>query len=481
MELKSTVISSIKWVMISRITVQIIRWLVTFWTIRLLTPDDYGLFAIADFFLSFLWLFATSGSGSAVIQSKNTSKNSLRELYFSIILMNITFFIILFISSSFIAEIYSKPILEEIIKVAAVTFLIITFQIIPSALISKEMDFKKTTYVEIFSQLVCSISILYMAFNGFGVWTLVYGEIILLSVQSIILYIISPQKITPKCSFTEVKELASFGGKISIVSLLGHLNYKVDILIAGAFLTAHELGQYQIALVIASIPLSRIVPSIRRVAFPAFSKIQDDLSKIRNYLLKSIRLGSYILFPLFFGIAATSSVFVPLILGENWLSAIIPIAIVSLSMPFRFCNEMFSPAIKSLGKANLLLYTMLISLLIATISVSFGINFGVIGLSYSWLVSSVITFFVFGYIFPKTLSMSLRKYFTTTLTPLIYSLVMLIVLDMLKATLISSLLPLFQLLIMVLVGSSIYVLCLLIFEKALIKEFKNLLTKRPIS
>ncbi|WP_068544424.1 lipopolysaccharide biosynthesis protein [Thalassotalea crassostreae] len=477
MTIKNKVIYSLKWVVIGKVFIQLIRWGVTFWTVRMLTPEDYGLVGLSDFFLSFLWMFAVSGSGAAIIQSQTNSKESLRGFFTAILIMNSIFCLLLLASSGFIASIYQKPEIESIINISAFAFLIVTFQIIPSALISQSMDFKKSTFVEVGSQFLSSISILYMAYSGFGFWSLVYGELILLTISAIAFNIISPIKVMPGLSFKEAKKLVVFGSKVSISSIISHFNHKVDIAIAGLILTATELGQYQIALIIAAIPLQKIIPSLKRVAFPAFAKIQDDKKSAIYYLLKSQKIGAYIVFPIFLGISISAELFVPVILGENWLQSIVPIMIVSLVMPFRFCREMFSPLINGLGNPGLLLNCSIISLIVTVFGVYVGMQFGVIGISYAILFIGILIFFISTTLYCRYIELPYQIYLFTFRRPLIHSAIMLLTVSITKQVSSQYSDSYTQLFFCLFAGLLSYLTTIFIFDKNIIIEIKTLLKK----
>jgi lipopolysaccharide exporter len=478
-DIKKKVIQSLKWVVVGKVIVQLIRWSVTFWVVRLLTPTDFGIVALSDFYLDFLWMFAITGAGSAVIQKRNISKNALREFFTVILALNFVLFIILLLSADTLASLYEEPRMAEAIRISAYCFLIIAFQMIPSALLTREMDFKRLTFFNIFSQTVSSLSTLIMACKGMGFLALVYGEVVRLSIQTLLKYWYSPILVWPKISFREVRSLISFGSSVSIHRVLWHIYAHLDIAIAGLILSTADVGSYQVAVFIAAIPISKVIPSLKQVALPAYSQIQESFDKVQQYFLKSHRLGMYIILPIFFGISSISDLFIPVVFGDKWLNSVIPLTFLSLAMPFRFSEELFSPVLEGINQTNILIKNTILIIITMSVAIYIGSHYGIKGLSFSWLIGFSSIYIVVVCRICHSINIPLKQFFNTIKIPFLSSVVMYLAIKLTQYLIQNMYHDIISLLICIIVGITTYFLLSFYFNKSVFKELISLKKSGP--
>jgi O-antigen/teichoic acid export membrane protein len=122
------------------------------------------------------------------------------------------------------------------------------------------------------------------------------------------------------------------------------------------------------------------------VAFPAFSKIQDQPERINAYILKAQKLSLLITIPIFWGLASVVDLIIPIMLGEKWSAAVMPTMIILLVMPLRFSEELFNPAFKSQRRIKHIIYNVCIMAGFLIIGILIGAQYGAIGLACAWAV-----------------------------------------------------------------------------------------------
>jgi O-antigen/teichoic acid export membrane protein len=446
-----------KWVAVGKLITQTFRWLITFLVIRLLTPADYGVVAIAEFFLDFLWLFGVAGAGTAVVQARNLTQKSLGGLFTFILGLNLIFVLVLLLSAGFIGDYYGKPDVSSVIVVASLGFLIVAVGVIPSSLIAKEMDFRKLTYIDIASQISAAVSTLYMAYIGLGFWALVYGELVQLSVRAVLSNIYSPVRIRPNTQIREAKNLILFGGTVSLDSVIFHVYTHMDVAIAGLILTAAEIGEYHVAMLVAAIPLSKIMPSVKQVAMPAYSKVNNNREIVAEYCLKSQRLAMFLMFPIFYGLSSIADTLVAVVFGDRWEGAIIPLTLSCLIMPLRASEELFSPALKAIGKAGILLGNSTIILLVMFVAIISGVRYGVEGLAMAWVCGFPVAYIFISRRILKTLNIPVTEFVQIFTKPFLISAVMYGSVEAVEALLI-DVSPVVVLLASIVTGAMVYML-----------------------
>jgi O-antigen/teichoic acid export membrane protein len=172
--------------------------------------------------------------------------------------------------------------------------------------------------VELIGTLCQSIICLVFALQGYGVWALVLGTISMHLVFIVGYNLASRNFVFPKIKLNGMKSIMTFGGFMTGSNLLWYYYIKADVLISGYFLDSKLIGNFSVAKAIASLPMEKIFPIITQVALHAYSKIQSEYDQIQRYFLKSLRLASLTIMPIFFGLFVIVPEFVEFVLGNKW-------------------------------------------------------------------------------------------------------------------------------------------------------------------
>ncbi len=384
-QLKNQVLSSLKWVAMGKIVTQMLRWVMTFWVIRILSPDDYGMVAMSAVLFGFLNIVLNSLFTASIIQQKDLSQAVLKQMFGAVILSHGAFFLIQYGLADPVASYYQSNIVSDILKVNAWCFVFLAFEVIPAALLAKNMEFKQVSLIAAISNITAAVATLVMAYSDFGLWSLVYGELINIVLRSMLTFITKPTRFFPSFKTHHINGMLRFGGMLSVLSMLFYVFTNMDVAIGGKLMTPAEIGLYAIGLQVALTPQKKIMPLLRQVAFPAYAQIQDQSTLISKYVLKVQRLCIGFTLPIFWGLASVIDVVIPLLLGDKWQGAIIPTTIMLIIMPLRFSEELFGPALKSLRRVKHMLINLCIMIAVMFISINIGARFGATGLAYAWL------------------------------------------------------------------------------------------------
>ena len=473
--LKQQVLHSLKWVALGKVATQIIRWIITFWVIRLLTPEDYGVVAMADVFFGFLTLIVSSLFAPGIIQNKNLTEVALKQTFGVIIVVYSTLFILQIFLADLAGAYYQSEVVPQILKVNAFCFLILALEIIPSSLLAREMEFKKVSIISAISNIVAAISTLSLAYLGYGFWSLIYGEIISIGIRTFATLLIKPINFLPSFRINEIKLLLKFGGFLSFNTILVYIFLHMDVAIAGRYMSPVEIGLFAIGLQFALMPQKKILPIIRQVAFPAFSKIQDQPERITKYIIKAQKLSLLITIPIFWGLASVVDVVIPLILGDKWVEAIIPTMVILLIMPLRFSEELFVPALKSLGKVSHMVKNILILIAIMLGCILYSVQYGAIGLAFAWAIGFPLGFIIVLKRNSRILNIKLSSIGKLFIAPTLSGLGMILSVFAVKYLAISG--ELINIASQMLIGGFTYLILLYILEKNSILEMKSLLKR----
>lgn len=387
-EFQSRVKSAVFWRSGTQILSQLISWGSTLAVIRILEPSDYGLFAMTSVVLVFLNFLNGYGFVSALIQSDKVEPIRIRQAFGMLILLNgglaaIQFFVVAPLAATY----YAEPVISDMLRWQSLIYLSTPFLILPEAMLTRNLDFKKPAIVNLTSAFVGAAVALGMAFNDYGVWTLVFAPIAIFWTRAVALMTATRFWVRPSFNFTGAGGIFSFGTAMLVAHGFWIIQSQGDIFIAGRAFDNHDLGLYAEALFLTQIFAAKFVPPLNEVAFPAYARLQNDRAALASGFLKAVRLIMLISCPLYLGMAVTAQPLVDVVMGPKWSDAAPLVAILALAMPVMTLHILFAPALNALGLPNIVLRNSIFGAVLMPSVYLFAVQFGADGLAWGWLVA----------------------------------------------------------------------------------------------
>lgn len=325
------VISNIGWSSIERICTQGIRFILSFIIARQLLPSDYGLIAMLSIFMAIAQSFIDSGFSRALIQKKDRSQIDYSTVFIFNIGIAITFYCILLFLSKYIASFYNQPILRELIIWIGMNLIIVSFSTVQIAKLTVDMNFKIQSLAAIIGTIVSGATAVCMAYNNFGVWTLVWQSLIYNLIYVVILWIKAKWMPSLEFSILSFKKLFSFGSKLLAGGLLHTIYLNLYSLIIGKFYNAKELGLFGNASTLAQFPAINTTEIIQKVVYPLQCELQSNDEELTKQLLNTIKIVCLFLFPIMIGLVAICEPFIRLVLTDKWLASVPLIRILCIA------------------------------------------------------------------------------------------------------------------------------------------------------
>lgn len=399
-------INGVAWLSVTKFFGQSISWIITIYIARILSPVDYGLMGMAAIIIAFMLLFNELGLGTAIIQASDLSKDDLVTLHWTVAGLNTVLYLIVYSLAPSVAAFFHEARITSIIRVLGLNFLINSIGFVSFNMLAKSMNFRSRSIAEFIASLAGSISTLYFAVKGSGVWSLVLGSIVLETTRNFLLQIFYPWIPGFSYSYQSLKKFTRFGSQIMGSRILWYLYSNSDKLIVGKVLGKSALGYYSLAMQFAMMPLEKIITLVNQITLPAFSQVQHDHDLMRKYFLKIIRFISLLTFPLFLGIIMVADEAVLVLLTDKWSSVILPLKILCLVSVLRAMNTLYTSVFLAKGKANEPLMNNLLLAILMPIGFYFGSIHGLIGFSVSWIIVFPIPFMIITWKLLKLLNIS---------------------------------------------------------------------------
>jgi len=452
------------WLFTLRITNRGLGFIRTIILARLLAPGDFGILGIAMLAASTFDAFSQTGFQSALIQKKDDVRDYLDVAWTALAIRGVLLFSILFVTAPLIAKFFNSTQAELVIMVIAVNMLITGFGNIGIVFFQKELEFNKQFTYEFSATIVDLIVSISLAFILKNVWALVWGGMAKNITRFFLSYILHSYRPRLRFDKDKFRDLFGFGIWISGSTILIFLITQGDDIFVGKMLGVTALGFYQMAYLLSNLPSTEIADVISRVTFPAYSRLQDDLMKLREAYLKVLQVTAYVSIPLAGGIFILSYEFTQIFLGEKWLPMVPAIQILALAGLIGSISATTRPIFHGIGKPKVDMIWQIIRLLVlVAVIYPLTIRWGISGAAVAVLISTFISAIGFNVMAVRMTKSDFTSFGKMTMLPLMNTMVMIFIIMLVKRSFVC--IDIWQFLLLIVVGFTTYLFITFLFEK----------------
>lgn len=412
MSLREKASSGFFWSFFIQSGFQIVNFIVSIILARILTPQDFGLIGIVLIFITIGKVLTDGGLSSSLIRTRNPNGLDYSSVFFMNLLCSIIIYLIIYILAPHIAIFFNHSELKGITRVLCLTFIINAFSTVQSVMLNKNLQFKKQFLLQLPSLVISSILGILLAYNGFGVWSLVWKEISFAIIATVQLWIYS--KFIPSIRLIKLEKLKfhfRFGYKITLTGILNSVCSNIYNLIIGKFFSVAQLGYYTRAKSIQELPIINLESAISRVAFPLMANISDD-----DVHLKSIyrRLMVQIVFwttPALIISGVLATLMFHLLLTDKWIHAVPYYQILVLAGLMYPVHRYNLNICYVKGRSDMVLKLTIIQNALMLLGSISAIWFGIFGLLWSIVGANLIIMIVNAYLSGKLINYTWKEQF----------------------------------------------------------------------
>lgn len=401
--LKRKTVKGVRWSIIDNIGSRGITFVVGIILARLLTPQDYGLIGVVTIFIALFNCLVDSGFSQALIRQKAVDDADYNTVFFLNIAVSILLIVILVLIAPIISMFYESTELTDIIQVMSIIVLLYSLSIVQRSIIIRNVNFKKQTIISLSSSIISGTVGISMAYLGYGVWSLVWQQIIKYTVDTSMLWIVNRWIPSFSISFKRASDLFDFGWKITLVNLIDAIWQQVRQAAIGKYSIA-SLGYYTRSKQFSDIFSENMLGVLNRVTYPVLSKIQDEDNRLYEAYTNVYRVTSFFCA---IGLASLSAMSEPLVLallGDKWVTIVEYIPILCLSSYFLAIHKLHMNIIKVKGDSrNVLKYDVFRKVLLL-IPLLISVFYGLIYFLWGEVVVGLIVFVLDGAFISKMLN-----------------------------------------------------------------------------
>lgn len=413
-QLDRSLVQGIAWTGAMRFIAQGLRWGATLLLARLLSPADYGLVGYATVYLGLVALVNELGLSAAIVQQRHLTKEQIAKLGGVSALLGVAFFGLTVAVAPLVAGFFNEPRVQPIVAILASTFILRGFQVLPRALMTRELTFNKLAWIDGVEAAMLAGTTLILALMGYGYWALVFGSIVGTATGTVLAWWWHPHRISWPNDFHTIRDAVSYGAHVAAARVTWYVYSNADFAVVGRMLGTVALGAYTFGWTIANIPVEKVSAVLSRVTTGVFASAQHDAVAIRRYLLSLTEGLSILTFPIAAGLALVAREFVLVVLGDQWEPAIAPMAILVAYSGFRSITVLFGQVLVATGRARRNMHFSLIAAVTLPILFAIGAQWGTAGVAFGWIIGFPLVFVPLAMRYTlREIGMSWREYGTS--------------------------------------------------------------------
>jgi len=374
---------------------------------RILMPSDFGYIGMLHIFIAISQVFINGGLGSALIQKKNVSHIDYSTVFYYNLLLSLIFYVLLYLAAPYIADFYKMHLLKDILRVQSIILIVNSFSLVQSIQLQKNLRFKALSVRNIIAALIGAVVGIIMALLGYGVWSLVFSNLIAAITSVILLWRMSSWRPSLEFSFNSLKNMFSFGGLMLLSSLVETAYTNIQGLIIGKVFTAKDLGYYTQARKLEDVPTNALSSIVNQVSFPVFSQLQDNLDILRAGVQRSIKSISFLNFPLMVLLIVIARPLIILLYTQRWEASIPYFQILCVGAMLYTINSVNTNVTRSLGKGSLYFWVQLIKRLAGIIFIVISVQYGIEAMLWAIVILNYIFFIINGMVSGKLINYGL--------------------------------------------------------------------------
>lgn len=346
---------------------------------RLLSPADFGVVSFAMILIGAFSLVQDLGVPTAIVYGQSDISSVGGTALTINVLAATLLFGVTVLASPLVASFGKSAELRPIAIVLAVSLVVSSLGSVQEALLVKELAFRRKFMPDVLPLFISGFASIAFALVGFGVWSIVLGNLISAGTSTILLWWVTSIRLRPGFDRTVAAELIRYGKHVSMTTVIGFIGLNVDYLIIGHSLGAFRLGIYTMAFTIATLPSTAISQVAAQAVFPAYSRIKDDRVALSQLFATVFHLISLVAIPAGIGIFICGPAFTSVLLSAKWATVVNPLRVLAIYGMLRAVAWTFPPAYKAVGRPDVEWKVTLVKVLVLTPLIVLSLRYGVFG------------------------------------------------------------------------------------------------------
>lgn len=388
---------------------QAINFIVTVLLARLLMPEQFGLIGMIAIFIAISRALIDGGFVSSLIRTKDADNVDYSTVFFVNLISSLVLYGLLFITAPLIATFYEEEILINLIRVLGLVLIINAFSVVQSTKLNKSLQFKTQFKLQLPSLIISAIVSVWMAYNDYGVWSLVAKDLVYALLATLQLWWYSkwiPSFVFDKEKF---KYHFNFGYKLSLTQIINTSFDNLYNVVIGKYFSAAQLGYFTRARSLEQLPTGFFYNGFNRVFYPLLAKVNDDDQQLKRVYSQLMRVVVFVVTPILVYLGVVAEPFFRWLLTEKWLPAVPYFQLLIISGIFYPIHQYNLNICKLKGRSDMVLKLSMLQNSLLLIGAFTAIWFGIYGLLYSLILINILITFTNAYFSGKLIGYHLKN------------------------------------------------------------------------
>lgn len=388
---------------------------------RILMPSDFGKVAMLSIFASLATAFQESGFVYVLTNKKDVSRSDYSTVFWFNITISFVIYIILFVSSPYIAYFYHEPILENLSKIVFLGFFISSFGIVQNAHMFKNMKVFEKGLIDVLSLVVSGIVGYLLAIKGFGFWGIALQNLTSISVLTLLLWIYSPFRPIFVFDLNFIKSSIADCFRFTFPNILSIISENFYSVLLGKYFSSNDVGIYNQATKLNTAGYSSVLGTLRNISQPILVKVGSNSEELLSAFRKIVRLSAFLSVPILLCLSLVSHELVIAILTEKWMGVAPVLQILCVGSIFMNISIIYSYLIMSQNKSYIyMVMGVIISLTKIVLLLLSMLGGNVIWIAFASAFSDIMCFFIY-YLIVKRLFRYNLSLFLNDIIPILIS------------------------------------------------------------
>ena len=422
--LKNKTAKGVLWSTIERFSVQSVQFCIMIIMARLLTPQDYGLIGMLVIFLAIAQSLIDSGFSQALIRKYPRTETDNSTVFYFNIIVAVFIYLLLYFVAPYVSIFYNIPALTSVMRVICLGVVLNSLAVVKRALFTVNIDFKTQAKAAFIAAVSSGFVGIVMAYKGYGVWSLVFQQLLNLSINTGLLWIFSKWRPSWMFSWRSFRELFAFGSKLLLSGLLDTVYRNIYPIVIGKLFSASNLGHYTRAQQFADFPSSNVTGIIQRVTYPVLCTIQKDDERLAGVYRRVLKLVSFVVFPMMMGLSALAVPFIHIVIGDQWSLCAKLLQVLCFSMMWYPVHAINLNLLQVKGRSDLFLRLEIIKKILGISVLCLTAPLGLVVMCYGQVFNSLVALAINTYYTGKLINVGFFKQMRDLMPTLLLSLSM---------------------------------------------------------
>lgn len=392
--IKKQTVKGTLWSTLERFSVQLIGFVVIIIMARILTPTAYSLVGMLTIFIDVAQSLVDAGFSQALIRTRDRKRVDESTVFYFNIGVSALLYLILFFGAPFVADFYHEPLLIPLLRVISLSIIINSFAVVQRAVLTVNMDFRTQAKASLTAAIVAGVAGILMAYKGFGVWAIVYYQLLNYGVNVLLLWIFSRWRPTLEYSQQSFRKLFGFGSRLAASSIIDVVFRDLYLVLIGRLFPVATLGYYTRAHQFASFPSSNLSGILQRVSYPVLCRLQDDDEALRAAYIKFLRMSAFVVFIPMMILFAVAKPLILVLVTAKWLPAVPLLQILCISMMWYPVQALNLNLLQTKGRSDLFLKLEIIKKIVFVGIVIIVTRYGLEAMCWGLVANSIISLFI---------------------------------------------------------------------------------------